>query len=132
MLEKIASIEDSVQWSQKQLQLRSKCPDILTMETYWVLRKARQEKAIEQSEMDVDMAEEDLAEPPPASTVATDSDGGRLGLSDKDSGGESYVPSEDSSGKEKSSDDSRDSDASIELLYQKLQAKKRKKKGGLS
>ena len=31
---KIAGIEDSVQWSQKQLQLRSERPDILTMETY--------------------------------------------------------------------------------------------------
>lgn len=73
---KIASIENSVQRSQKQLQLRSERPDILTMETYRVMRKARQEKAIEESEMDVDMVEEDLAELPPASTVDTDSDAG--------------------------------------------------------
>ena len=127
---KIASIENSVQRSQKQLQLRSERPDILTMETYRVMRKARQEKAIEESEMDVDMVEEDLAELPPASTVDTDSDGGRLGPSDKGGGGESYVPSEDGLDKEKSSDDGRNSDASIEPLYQKLQAKKKGRKVG--
>ena len=97
------------------------------------MQKARQERAIEESETDVEMAEEDLSELPPASTVDTDSDGGRLELSDKDGGSESYVLSEDGLCKEKSSDDGRDSDASIELLYQKLQAKKKgKEKGGLS
>lgn len=125
---KIASIEDSVQRSQKQLQLRSERPDISTMETYRVMQKARQEKAVEESEIDVDMAEEDLAELPPASTVDTDSDGARLGLSDKDGENEAYAPSEDDLDEDKSSDDGRDSDASIERLYQKLQAKKKEKK----
>jgi hypothetical protein len=125
---KIAGIEDSVQRSQKQLQLRSERPDILTMETYRVTQKARQERAIAESDLDADTAGEDLAELPPASTVDTDSDGARLGLSDADGESEGYVPSEDGLDKEKSSDVGGDSDASIEQLYQKLRAKKKRKR----
>ena len=125
---KIAGIEDSVQRSQKQLQLQSERPDILTMETYRVMQKARQERAAAESDLDVDTAGEDLAEVPPASTVDTDSDGARLGLSDEDGESEAYVPSEDDLDKEKSSDDGGDSDASIAELYQKLRAKKKEKK----
>ena len=103
------------------------------METYRVTQKARQERAIAESDLGIDMAGEDLAELPPASTVDTDSDGAWLGLSDEDGDSEAYVPSEDGLDKEKSSDDGGDSDTSIKQLYQKLWAKKkRKEKGGLS
>lgn len=125
---KIAGIEDSVQRSQKQLQLRSERPDILTMETYRVMQKARQEKVLVESDPGADTAGEDLAELPPASTVDTDSDGARLGLSDEDGDSEAYVPLEDGLDKEKSSNDGGHSDASIEQLYQKLRAKKKEKK----
>ena len=57
----------------------------------------------------------------------TDSDGARIGLSDEDGESEAYVPSEDGLDKEKSSDNGGDSDALIEQLYQKLQAKKKEK-----
>ena len=91
------------------------------------MQKARQEKALAESDPGVDTAE-DLAELPPASTVDTDSDGAWLGLSDEDGDSEAYVPSEDSLDKEKSSNDGGHSDASIEQLYQKLRAKKKEKK----
>ena len=71
--QKIAGIKDSVQWSQKKLQLRSEHPDILMMETYQVTQKARQEQVIAESDLDVDMAGEVLTELPPASTIDTDS-----------------------------------------------------------
>jgi hypothetical protein len=125
---KIAGIEDSVQRSQKQLQLQSEHPDILLMETYRVMQKARQEKALAKSDLGADMAGEDLAELPPASTVDTDSDGAQLGLLDEDGDSEAYVPSEDGLDKKKSSDDGGDPDASIEQLYQKLWVKKKEKK----
>jgi len=129
--QKIAGIEDAAQRSQKQLQLRSERPDIPTMETYRAMQKARQEKAITESNSDADMVGEDMAELPPASTVDTDSDGARLGLSDDDGESEGYKPSEDEVNKEKSSgDDGGDSDASIDQLYQKLRAKKKRKEKG--
>lgn len=62
------------------------------METYRVTQNARQEKAITENISDTDMAGEDLAELPPASTVDTDSDRAWLGLSDKDGESEGYKP----------------------------------------
>lgn len=127
--QKIAVIEDAVQRSQKQLQLRSERPDIPTMETYQATQNARQEKAITEGNLDADLAGEDMAELPPTSTVDTDSDGARLGLSDEDGKSEGYKPSEDEADKERnSSDDGGDSDASIDQLYQTLRAKRKEKK----
>jgi len=89
---KIAVVEDSVQRSQKQLQLQSERPDIATMETYQAMQNTKQDKANEADKWDMDAIGEDLADLPPASTIDTDSDGARLAISDEGDDSDIYVP----------------------------------------
>src|SRR6266700_4743148 len=124
---KIAVVEDSVQRSQKQLQLQSERPDIATMETYQATQNAKQDRANVADEWDTDPVGEDLAELPPASTIDTDSDGAQLAMpSDEDDNSDIYQPSErESNGNGNVSDDGGgDSDASMEQLYQQLRKKR--------
>jgi hypothetical protein len=137
--QRIAAVEDAVRRSQKQRQSRSERPDLKTMEAYRerLQRQKELEPEIEPiaNEEEVDeLAGDDMyidrPQFPPESTVDTDSDGARLGLSeyeDDDDDGEAYKPSGD--GHEDDEDDN-DGDASEDsmVLLQKNRQKRLEKK----
>ena len=134
--QRIASVEDAVQRSQKERQSRSERPDLKTMETYQERLQKQKEVAIapiaDQDSEEVDELEDDeiYIDPPPQfppeSMVDTDSDGARLGLSE-DEDDNTYKPSgheddEDEGG----GDASEDSMVQLRKNRQKRLEKKKK------
>lgn len=138
--QRIASIEDAVQRSQKQLQSHSERPDIKTMETYKD-RIQRQKDLQIDSEPELIASQEDHdieiegdassdgihLEFPPESAVDTDSDGIRLGLSEGEGGGDDDMD-EDYSSEEDASEEESESASDDSKTYRDLSKQKERKK----
>lgn len=137
--QRIAAVEDTVERSEKERQLRSERPDIRTMETYreqlqkkkeneTVVPSVGQDDLINQSGDDDNMYL-DPHNLPPDSIVDTDSDGARMGLTDIESGDDdAYIPPSDEDKDGEHGKEGNDSDASIAQLRTQLKEKKTKKK----
>lgn len=128
--QRIATVEDAIQKSQKERQSRSEHPDLKTMETY--REQLRKQKDLEIANEEVDELEDDemYIDPPqfpPESAVDTDSDRARLGLSqDEDDDEDAYMPKHDDGEDEASGDAS--SDDSMKQLQRNRQKRLEKKK----
>lgn len=139
---RIATVEDSVQRLQKERQSRSERPDLKTMATYQEQLRKKKELEIEpiddqeeEPEVDELQASDDdmyITDPPqfpPESTVDTDSDGVRLGLSEDEE--DTYMPSPGSKNGE-DEDDGPESEDSMVLLQRNRQKRLDKKKKKVS
>ena len=137
----ITTVEDSVQQLQKERQSRSEHPDLKTMATYQEqLRKKKaleiepiddqeEEPEVDELKLDDDMYITDPPQFPPESTVDTDSDGIRLGLSEDEE--DTYMPSPGpKNGKDE--DDEPESEDSMVLLQRNRQKRLDKKKKKVS
>ena len=136
---RIATVEDSVQRLQKERQSRSERPDIKTMAIYQEqLRKKKEleiepidyqeeEPEVDELRSDDEMYITDRPQFPPESTVDTDSDGVRLGLSE-DEDEDTYLPSGPENGEDEDDEpDSEDSMVQLQRNRQKQLDKKKKK-----
>ena len=125
---------------QKERQSRSERPDLKTMATYQEQLRKKKELEIEpindqEEESEVDKLKSDdgmyVTDPPqflPESTVDTDSDGVRLGLSEDDEEEDTYLPSGPEDGEdEDDGPESEDSMVQPQRNQQKQLAKKKKK-----
>ncbi|KAF8154656.1 hypothetical protein B0H34DRAFT_852391 [Crassisporium funariophilum] len=150
---RIASVEDTVQCSQKERQPRSERPDLKTMEMYreWLQQQKEVEIepiASEDEEIEPIASEDEEVDElagdnmhinhlqfPPESTVDTDSDRARLGLSKyEDEGDDAYKPSAQEDNDDNGDSDGNASEDSMVLLHknrQKRLAKKKKEVGKL-
>ena len=137
----IATVEDSVQRLQKERQSRSERPDLKTMATYQEQLRKKKELEIEpiddQEEVDELKSDDEMytTDPPqflPESTVDTDSDGVRLGLSEDDEEEDTYLPSPSCPEDGEDEDDGPETEDSMVLLQWNIQKRLDKKKKKVS